>query len=84
MLKFLVGLLCGAGIGLLVAPAEGEETRRQLMRAVQDPNAVARERLQDVRDKVGEMGANLGRQAAEQAVDKVTPETLKTPRERAS
>lgn len=84
MLKFFGGLLCGVGIGLLVAPAEGEETRRQLMRAVQDPNAVARERLQDVRDKVGEMGANVGRQAAQQAVDKVTPDALKTPRERAS
>jgi gas vesicle protein len=83
MMKFMTGLLCGIGVGLLAAPAEGRKTRQQLMRAVQDPNAVAREKMQDVRDKVGDMGAKVGRQAAQQAIDKVTPESLNTPRERA-
>ncbi|HYX53231.1 MAG TPA: YtxH domain-containing protein [Candidatus Limnocylindrales bacterium] len=84
MLKFMTGLLCGVGVGLLIAPAAGEQTRQQLMRAVQDPNAIVREKMQDVREKVGEVGANLGRQAAQQAMDKVTPESLNTSRDRAS
>lgn len=84
MVKFMTGLLCGVGVGLLVAPGRGEETRQRLMRAVQDPSAVAREKLQDVREKAGEMGANLGRQAAQQAVDKVIPESLNRPKDRAS
>jgi len=27
MLKFLIGIGCGVGLGLLIAPARGEETR---------------------------------------------------------
>jgi len=84
MMKFLTGLVCGVGIGLLAAPAEGKKTREQLLRAVQDPNAAAQEKMEDVREKVGDIGARVGRQAAEQAVDKVTPEGLKTPSHRAS
>lgn len=76
MLKFIAGVGCGVAIGLLIAPASGEETREQLRELAQEPVEAARRKVQDVRQSAGEMGANLGRQAAEKIVDKATPETL--------
>jgi gas vesicle protein len=76
MLKFLAGIGCGIGIGLLIAPAPGEETREQLLRVAKEPANVAREKVAEIRQKAGDMGANLGRQAAEQAMDKVLPGNL--------
>jgi gas vesicle protein len=76
MLKFLIGIGCGVGLGLLIAPASGEETREQLLELAQRPGDAVREKVQEVRENIGEMGANLGRQAAEKAVDKVLPDTL--------
>lgn len=76
MVKFITGILCGVGVGLLVAPASGEHTRRQLMRAAREPQQVAREAVSNIREKAGDMGANIGRQAAQEAVDKVIPEKL--------
>lgn len=74
MLKFIMGILCGVGIGLLIAPASGERTRRQLLRVAREPKQVAREAVSNIRERAGEMGANVGRQAAQEAVDKVIPE----------
>src|SRR6185312_2916632 len=37
MLKFLAGLVCGAGVGLLIAPTSGENIRRRLAQAARDP-----------------------------------------------
>jgi gas vesicle protein len=74
MLKFISGILCGVGVGILIAPDSGERTRRQLMRVAREPEEVAREAVTSIREKAGDIGANMGRQAAQQAVDKVTPE----------
>ena len=76
MLRFIAGLLCCDGVGLLIAPASGESTRRRLLEAARDPEQMAREAVTNIREKAGEMGADLGRQAAQQAVDQVMPEKL--------
>lgn len=76
MLKFLAGIGTGIGIGLMIAPAAGQDTRRRLLETAKDPTGAVRDQVQQVRQKAGDMGANIGRQAAQQAVDKVTPEKL--------
>ena len=76
MLKFLTGIGAGVGLGLMIAPAAGRETRRQLMDIAKDPTGAVRDQVQQVRQKAGDIGANLGRQAAQQAVDKVIPDNL--------
>ena len=83
MLKFVTGMLCGVGIGLLIAPESGERTRRRLKRVVEEPEQIAREAMTSVREKAGDMGANLGRQAAQKAFDRVVPEKF-SPGERRS
>jgi gas vesicle protein len=82
MLKFMAGILCGVGAGLLIAPEPGEQTRRRLMRVVQEPEEIAREAVSNVREKAGDMGANLGREAAQRAVDRVVPEKFSPARRR--
>lgn len=83
MLKFITGLLCGVGVGLLIAPESGEQTRRRLLRVARQPEQVAREAVSSIREKAGDIGANMGREAAQQAVDKVIPEKF-SPAERRS
>jgi gas vesicle protein len=82
MLRFIAGLVCGAGVGLLIAPASGEHTRKRLLQAARDPEQLARETVTNIREKAGDMGADLGRQAAEKAVDQVMPEKLNPSRQR--
>lgn len=74
MLRFITGILCGIGLGLLLAPDTGERTRRKLLRVTREPEQVAREAVSSIREKAGDVVANLGREAAQQAVDKVIPE----------
>lgn len=76
MLKFIAGIGTGIGIGLMVAPAAGRDTRRQLLDIVKDPTRAVRDKVEKVRVRAGDIGANLGRQAAQQAVDKIIPEKL--------
>jgi gas vesicle protein len=76
MLKFLAGIGTGVGIGLMIAPSAGKETRRQLLDITKDPTGAVRDQVEQVRQKAGDVGANLGRQAAQQAVDKVIPDKL--------
>lgn len=76
VVKFFVGVGSGVIIGLLFAPQEGSETRRRLARVAKEPGEVAREKVADLRQKAGDIGANLGRRAVEKVVDTVVPERL--------
>jgi gas vesicle protein len=83
MLRFLIGIGCGVGLGLLIAPDAGEETRKQLLQIARNPREAAQRKVQDVREEIAQMGADLGRQVAEKAVDNVIPEGLnKQPKQR--
>ena len=76
MKKFITGLLLGFGIGLLIAPMRGEETRRQLaerfaeMRGYLPENEQFNEYVQQVSDRVSQTSSNL-KDYAQQAVSKV-------------
>lgn len=75
-MKFILGLGTGIVLGLLCAPASGEQTRQQLLdraRELSDlPERKAAEMAENAKDKAGELGAKLGRQAAEAAVETAT------------
>lgn len=75
-MKFLFGLAIGVVVGLLYAPAPGEETRERLYEKAGDYARVPQEKLadlaQDKKEKVARMGERLGREAAESAVDSVS------------
>ena len=76
MKGFITGLLVGLGIGLLVAPMRGEETRRQLaerfaeMRGYLPENEQFNDYVQQVSDRVSQTSNNL-KDYAQQAVSKV-------------
>jgi gas vesicle protein len=76
MLKFFTGIAAGIGVGLLLAPKAGSQTREQLVRLTKQPGKVAREKIEDLQHRVGEFGADIGRQMAEAAIDKVVPKNL--------
>ncbi len=63
-MKFLLGILVGTAVGMLFAPARGEETRRR----------IARELDQRGRQKAREWGAKLGEAAFDKAEKKVSGE----------
>ncbi len=76
MKGFITGLLVGLGIGLLVAPMRGEETRRQLaerfaeLRGYIPENEQFNDYMQQVSGRVSQTGSNL-KEYAQQAVSKV-------------
>ena len=76
MKRFVTGLLLGLGIGLLVAPMSGEETRRQLaerfaeMRGYLPENEQFNEYINQVSGHVTQAGSNL-KDYAQQAVSTV-------------
>ncbi len=76
MKQFITGLLLGLGIGILVAPMRGEETRRQLaerfaeMRGYLPENEQFNDYVQQVTDHVSQTSSNL-KDYAQQAVSKV-------------
>lgn len=78
MLEFMAGIVCGTAVGILLAPAPGASTRSRLAQAVRDPEELAREAVANVREKAGNMGARIGQEAAEKAVDRVVPDKLRS------
>lgn len=76
-MKFLLGLALGLTGGLLFAPAPGQETRRKLRREADEFAGESQERFQHAaekvtetaRDKAGQIGSAVGRQAAESVVE---------------
>ena len=75
-MRFLFGIAVGLIIGLLYAPASGEETRERLYERAGEYARGPERKLADVaqekKEKVAQMGERLGRQAAESAVDSVS------------
>lgn len=59
----LIGALVGAGIALLFAPQSGEDTRRLIRRKAKRLTADARDRFDDVKDRVRD-----ARRRAEEAI----------------
>jgi gas vesicle protein len=79
MLKFLCGIALGFAVGLIIAPAPGEDTRRQIVDKAQDlaqaPQRKANELLDQVPERAAQVASDAARQAAEQAVGKVREKT---------
>ncbi len=74
-MRFVVGLGIGVALGLLYAPAPGEVNRNWLMRKAGELSNLPARKLQQVaeagKEKAGDLGARIGRQAAEAAVQSV-------------
>lgn len=64
MMKFLLGIALGYGIGLVIAPASGEETRRRIAENVDRTG----------RERAREWGAKLGEATFDKVESKVTGE----------
>ena len=79
-MKFLLGV--GLGLALLFAPAEGKALRRRLLQKGSDllhtPSRKARQVTEALKERAGEVGARVGRQAAEAAVGGITDEVVGT------
>jgi hypothetical protein len=69
MLKFLLGLSLGYGLGLLIAPAPGEETRRELRER-------SAEKVADVVEMGRERAGQIGREAGQKAFDEAAKRTV--------
>ncbi len=69
MLRFLFGLALGYGLGLLIAPAPGEQTRRELRERGQ-------EKLADVVEMGRERAGEFGREAGQKAFDEAAKRTV--------
>jgi gas vesicle protein len=52
VLSFFIGTVIGAGVALLLAPEEGEKTRRKITDFAEDMKEKAEDSFEDVRDKV--------------------------------
>jgi gas vesicle protein len=52
VLSFFIGTVIGAGVALLVAPEEGEKTRRKIGDLAEDVREKAEDSFEEVTDKV--------------------------------
>ena len=78
-MKFLLGLLTGVMVGMVLAPAPGRETREELIekaREWSDFASKAEQLAEASKEKAGEIGARVGREAAEKAVQAATDKIL--------
>ena len=75
-MRFISGFGIGVLLGLFYAPASGKATRRRLIHEAEElsdlPERKAAQIAEMGKAKAGEMGAEIGRQAAEAAVQAVT------------
>ncbi len=64
-MKFIWGLLIGAGLGLLFAPASGEQTRERLSQSMDEMKESA---INRGREKAGDWGREAGERLFDKAV----------------
>jgi len=78
--RFVLGFGIGFALAVLFAPAAGQETRRKFSEKLQDlqqmPKQKAEELAQAAEKRVGDIGASVGRKAAESAVEAVREDVL--------
>lgn len=74
-MRFFCGFGIGIALGLLYAPASGKTSRNRLVHKIQElshlPEQKVAELAEEGKEKAGELGARVGRQAAEAAVQAV-------------
>lgn len=79
-MKFLIGFGIGIGLALLFAPASGEETRRSLFKKGRELSHMPERKLEQAaevaKEKAGELGSRVGREAAEAAVESIRKDVL--------
>lgn len=64
-MKFFLGLIAGVAVGLLVAPAPGEQTRRELVEKAEE----LKERgIEKGRRQAGDIGREVGERLFDKAV----------------
>ena len=77
-MRFLLGLGIGYFLGMLSVPAPGEQTRGRLAdkarQITEIPAQKAAEAARKAKQKAGDIGARVGRQAAAAAVQAATDE----------
>jgi gas vesicle protein len=79
-MRFLLGFAIGFGLGVLMAPASGAETRDKIAQRIRDvaeiPRQKAEKAAEAAKQRVGELGSRVGREVAEAAVDAVEKDVL--------
>lgn len=79
-MRFLLGFAIGFGFGLVMAPASGAETRHNIVQRVRDLAEIPRQKVEEAaesaKERAGELGSRVGREAAEAAVDAVETDVL--------
>ncbi|HLZ40170.1 MAG TPA: YtxH domain-containing protein [Candidatus Sulfotelmatobacter sp.] len=82
--RFLLGFAVGMGVGMLFAPASGEETRDLLAERAREWMEISQRKIEEkveeaaqvAKAKAGDLGSQIGRQAAENAVQTVERNVL--------
>jgi gas vesicle protein len=64
-MKFFLGLFAGMALGLVFAPARGEETRRRIVETAEEAKHRA---IETGRKKAGEYGREIGERVFDKAV----------------
>ena len=79
-MKFLLGVMAGVALGLVFAPAEGRRVREELAEKAREwsevPAQKAAQMAEAGKQKAGDLGARVGREAAEAAVEAATDRVL--------
>ena len=60
MLKFMAGLSIGIGLGMILAPASGEETREMIAENLEDFAEAPRRKIEDTLDEVQQQAGEIG------------------------
>jgi gas vesicle protein len=79
-MRFLLGFGIGLVLGIVFAPGSGEQTRRMIREKADElaqlPEKKAARAADAAKNKAGEIGARVGRQAGEAAVEAVKDDVL--------